>query len=577
MCMLIKRDSVTDRRIRSGSSFISERFSLAWVIVTILLVILGAGLLVPVYGDEAAAIFMRGQFIANGWRFNSLLPQCGPGYLHSLPALLIPGALVYDVLYSAATPLGIRIIGVSTALLWVGMSVATISALIQSNATRRLTLASFAAIMGLGVLPLTLVMMRSEQILLVLLTLFLGLPLFVRRYLRAYQGGWLLACAFAFCIAASIFFYTHPKALFFFPLVIVSGLLSFGPRSRFLAAGVGIFVLLCVWQGLQFASALTACTDAPILSALLASNTISFSGLKSAPGVFLAGLIENIQVAPVGILQHLTFADRYQSAWLAPAPDVQAWWMTSWINDGIYYAILIVFWAAVLVPPVLVLFRLVRRLFGGAFWCLLTLWVGFIGHVALYRTWNFYAGALVIPLAGLLLVRCLAVVQDGRATRWPVRWGPIPTILLAPLFLLFLGSSTVLLFVALPPTARAVQAADLGLPEQALSIPTFGYAAQKTRIRAFADRCHLQGDGARRLVVDNLTFFAFDRLREPLQSDYLYDQGFGVDLKGNALPALLKRLGSKGVIAQCTLFSESLKGRVLREGNLCCVDLSEAP
>ncbi|WP_155888373.1 hypothetical protein [Cupriavidus sp. WS] len=280
----------------------------------------------------------------------------------------------------------------------------------------------------------------------------------------------------------------------------------------------------------------------------------------------MAALLANIKTAPLAVLRYLQFADQYQSAWLAPVPGLSLRQITVWVNSGIGYAILSIFWTAVILPPILFLRGLSRYAIGGILWCLLALWTGFLGHMLLYKTWNFYAGTLVVPVSGLLVTLCVAAIQDTRAVQW---LGGAPRVLMvafSPLLLLFLCSSALLLFTVLPLTIQSVRALGTGMSQQVLSIPAFGYAAQRTRIRDFAGRCHIQGDGARRLVVDNLTFFAFDNLKEPLQSDYLYDQGFGLDLKGDALPSLLRRIGS-------TLFSASLMAIAQREGNICCIDL----
>jgi hypothetical protein len=548
--------------------------ALACIVFAVFLAIVAAGLFVPLYGDEAAMKIMRGMFIADGWKFNTLVPQCNANYLRSVPALLYPGALAYDVAYAGATPLGIRLAGIVTDLCWIGLTCFALRTLMRPQHLYWVVLAALASIVGLGVMPLTFVMARGEGVLLVLLTLFVCFPPLMERYVDTMQRGRLFACAIAFCLLASLFFYTHPKTLFFFPVLLVSACLSFWSRSRLVCAAVASFVLVCMWQSLQFAFALTKCPNAPVFSVFLMSVTTPTDLLSSDPQKFLAALWTNVQAASPGIVEKMTFADTYESGWLAPSPNVSALPLVAWINAGIGYVVTAVIWMAAVLPPAVFLLRVVRRRLDGAAWCTAALWVGLLGHVAMYKAWSFYAGGLVIPLAALLVLLGLTAFDPLPSIRITSR---AAALLMSPLYLLFLGSAGLLLFKVMPPTIHAAYPAGIGMPGQIISIPTLGYAPQRARIREFAHRCDLQGDGARHLVVDNLTFFAFKDLHEPLQSDYLYDQGFGVDYRGDALPALLRQIGAKGLIAQCTLLSASLVPKARRDGNLCCINFDETP
>jgi len=552
-----------------------QRNPLAWGIVAVFCVVLGMGLLVPVYADEVATVLMRGMFLTNGWRINTLMPQCGPEFLHGVPWLHVPGALAYDVIYNASTPLGVRVRGLIIAFAWLGLTATIILNMIRSRALGTWALAAFVAVLGMGVLPLTLGMMRGEQMLLLLLSVFMGFPLLAGRWAGGGEQGRLALLCVLFCLATSLFFYTHPKTLFFIPLVLLSAVASFAPRSKAWCVVVSAFALGCAWQTLRFATAVTQCPDAPQMSAILASNTVSLGGVFSDPRAFLHELMANIELAPEAMLKHMWFANNYQSVWLAPVPGIAEWWLAIRVNEYIGDTVRLVYRLALVLPPVLVLGQLLlRRMPSRLLLWLCAIWIGLLAHAALFKAWNFYAASLVIPLAAWCVLLSFAALVDGRQIAHPARAGWVMAVLLAPLFVLFLTSAAVLGLRVLPPTVDAQRSGEIGLPQQPLSIPTVTYAAQRDRIRNFAEQCHIRGDGERRLVVDNLTFFAFDKLQEPLQSDYLNEQSFGADLKGDALPALLKRLGAKAVIARCTMFPSVFADRMRREGNLCCVDLS---
>jgi len=552
-----------------------RRAWLAWTFVAIFCAVLAAGVVVPVYADEAAGVLMRGMFLTNGWRLNTLMPQCGPGFLQPVPWLHLPGALASDLIMHAAAPLGVRGRGMLIGLAWLGMTVVVFRALIRSNVLRTWILAGFVAVLGLGVLPLTLVMMRGEQMMLFLLSVLLVFPLVLRRDGATHRHGETALLAAVFCLVVSLFFYTHPKTLFFIPLVVLSAVATFGSRGRLWIVVVTAFALGAAWQTLRFAAEVASCPGAPQMSAILAGNTLSLAGMWTAPGAFVLKLLVNVQQVPDAILKHIVFADGYQSAWLAPVPGLVAGWPVGDVNTYIRYAIWGTYWAALVVPPLLVIACCVRLVAAGPLWWAGAFWIALAGHASLFATWNFYAATLLLPLALWCLVFSIAAILERWRSADSTRSGYIAAVVLSPLLALFLASAALLVMRVLPPTIESGRSAEFGLPKQGLSVPTLGFEKQRDGIRRFASQCGIQGDGARHLVVDNLTFFAFDNLREPLQSDYLYEHGFGVDLRGDALPALLKGLGAPGIIAQCTMFPTVFGDRVRRDGNLCCVDLTQ--
>ncbi|NYH19856.1 hypothetical protein [Paraburkholderia bryophila] len=544
--------------------------ALVIVVLAVFLLIVAAGLFVPVYSDEAATKMMRGMFFANGWKYNTLLPQCNRDYLRSVPALLYPGAFAYDLIYGRATPLGIRLLGMATDLCWLALTAGAIRVLTKPKHLHWALLAAVTSVCGLGVLPLTLVMARGEQVMLFLLMLFLCLPVLTARIAASTSRARVLACAIPFCLVVSVFFYTHPKTLFFFPVVLTSCVLCFWRHSRALTLVVAGFVLATVWQSLVFAGALTKCADAPMFSSQWLSLMTPTGLLLSDPLGFLNALWVNVRTAPGAIVDQLIFADQYQSAWLAASPGVAAMPLIAWINPLIRAVIIATFGVAAILPPLGFALKLLQRRLDGAACCMAALWLGLFGHMALYRSWNFYTGTLTVPLAALLAVSTLAALGSPMPARI-VKGITIAALL--SLSLLFLVSAALLLSKVMPPTIENQRTAQIGLPGQPLSIPALGYGRERSQIREFAAQCHVEGDAARHLVIDNLTFFAFDGLREPLQSDYVNDQAFGVDYPGEATIKLLKEAGARDVVAQCGLLSPTLLAHAHREGNLCCLHL----
>ena len=297
----------------------------------------------------------------------------------------------------------------------------------------------------------------------------------------------------------------------------------------------------------------------------MASQTSKLGLLFEAPIATLGELWGNLLAAPDAMIIHLLFQPAYQSAWLPPAPVPEISEPARLANLAISSVFRLVIWAAVLLPLLALALSIKRRDFGYLFFIIPALWVGLVGHLAIYKMWNFYGGALVIGLAVISIL--LSAVQ----IRWTERAGNLWCCLHIGLALVFFGSASILATAIVPEMYRAIDSEVVGLEKQPISVPTFGFSSQRAKIREFAAGCSLQGDGARRLVVDDLTYFAFDDLREPLHLVYFYEGGFGVDVKGIAAIRMLEKLGVEGIVAQCTFMPALIMERVRRDGNLCCI------
>ncbi len=297
----------------------------------------------------------------------------------------------------------------------------------------------------------------------------------------------------------------------------------------------------------------------------MASQTIKLSMLLQAPVTTLWELVANFTSAPDLIVKHLLFRATYQSAWLAPAATDDIGRLAQIVNGDISSEIWLVIWSGCLLPIVAFGVSIRRGDFGQLFMILAALWVGVVGHLAVYKVWNFYGGALVLGLSVLLIFLSAVQIKWLGQTCLVCRWTYMGVCLI------FLASAYVLAIQVVPVLFRAIGSEQIGLKDQPLSVPAFGFSEQRQKIRIFAQQCSLEGDGMRRLVVDDLTYFAFDKLREPLHLVYFYESGFGLDVKGEASIRMLNKLGIAGIVAQCTFMPSLLLKLSHKEGNLCCI------
>jgi hypothetical protein len=236
-------------------------------------------------------------------------------------------------------------------------------------------------------------------------------------------------------------------------------------------------------------------------------------------------------------------------------------------NGSAKILLLTCLWSALLLP--LFYFWKVRsaKKVDERFFIILALWVGFVGHLVIFNTWNFYSGALALPLA-----LCMLVLLGAAMFQVGIQMTLVKKALL--IIMLLSISSFYILFSTLAPQLASLAYSDKGsLLGQPLSVATFDFQSQRLKLRALAAKCGIRGDGANRLVVDDLTYFAFNNLHQPIHMVYLYEGGFGADISGDKIAPFLAKMASSGIVAQCTYLPELYKNQAERDGNYCCVNL----
>jgi len=535
----------------------------AVTVVLVFVALIVSGLLVPIYADEVSTKMTQATVFLNDGRMLTAIPQCLPELTMRIPASWYPAAAIYQLIFRDLNPLMIRVSGVIFAILFVFVVALGLRRVVPGNLPYWPLLAGFVAVLGLGVLPFTLVLSRSEQWFLLLLTYFVFFPLLNRK------GGVFCSVlhALVFVTCTSLLFYTHPKAAFFSPVVIVSGWIAFRGRSWLQIFAVA-FAIVCLTQSVLAAKELFNCENAPIIAAAFSKQTSSLSALVVQPVGLMLELGDNLLTFPEKVIDHSVFQVSYQSFWLPSVPVGDALdGLVRLVNPLIAGFLRLVIALGLTLPPVAFVFARIRGSLGDLHFLTGILWFSLVAHLTIYRTWNFYGGILVIGILILLIALSLAGIP------WSKHWRKAGTGVLVSLCAVFLLSALVLVTSVIPRLMNGEEARDFGIPGQPLSVPTFTYPAQREKIRRFASSCGLEGDSARRLVVDDLTYFAFDGLREPMHLVYISESGMGPDIKGGDFIAFLNRMASPGVIAQCTFLPPAVRQYALEDGNLCCVNL----
>jgi hypothetical protein len=536
---------------------------IATVMWALVLLVASTALLVPLYSDEIAMQMARSRFFVEGGHLLNLLPQCRDLRL-PVPLSWYPGAAVNAVLYAGAGELGLRFRGIALCLGWLSILWMWAGRHPQTLLPGLSFQAFVLSLNLLGVVPLVLILARSEQLMVIALATYCLMPLHgaVTRHDHV-ALRWLKAVVFL--TLSSVFLQAHPKALFFAPIIMVSCALVFRKGGWPWMAMMPIigFMLL---QTFQHAQTIGQCANAPVVSQMLAQQTLDFRLLFSQPMNFVESALRNLFAAPGAVLDRVPVTTSFQSNWL-PSIDARGFAAVLLGFGKILKASLAVGGVS-LVSFVLVrgAFDLNRRNLGAESLLGLALLTSLLVHASIYSVaiWHFYTPGLIVP--SLILLLMLAIRGSVVTAPW-IRVGA--TAVACYGWGLALVSTAALLGLIAPTLVRLAKADDYVISGQPLSTPVFLSDDRRSGLQTLAAQCGIH-DGDPRLVVDGSGYFAFQRGRQPINVLYVSSYAFGADI-GNQLPAFLKKIDSSGVITRCEYLPPDLTGRALVAGSMCCL------
>jgi hypothetical protein len=543
----------------------SAALALSSVAVLVLLVVaLATSLYLPLHTDEIGKKLSMGRVFEEHGNVVALAPLCKSSWIQPVPLTLYPGAILATLGASGLGPMGIRVSGIALAVVALAGVVALAWRGIASRAHRLAAAAALCAISCLGTVPFLLVFSRGEHELRLCFLAYCALPILARR--RPIGGLWLVLLGGAFLVVSSLFFYTHPKALFYLPFVLTAAALTapLGQRLRFFA-GVTPLVLLMAAQCYGLSADFVRCPDSPIMSKWFGEQSLNPRLLASDPAAFFRIGIGNVLETPERGWKEILFSAN-NTGWV-PLPKLPKLSReVRDLNDSTKPVFLALFW----VTPLALAFG-DRRNRGARESVALgaALVFGLAGNAFFYNRIPFYNLTLVMP--ALSLVVALALTGGAR---------PLPPLLetlgkVALALFLTLAARNLFTLVDLFGPALHARAAVAGpvVPDQPLAVPIFGYEAERTKIRALARSCGVEGDGARHLVIDDYTLLAFDRLREPISLLFVTDVTVlvGAALRGKDVLPFLRGLDSPGMVGRCWLFPKVLRPRARVSGDYCCV------
>ncbi|MFI5183592.1 MAG: hypothetical protein ACHQNV_04275 [Vicinamibacteria bacterium] len=522
--------------------------ALSLAVVSVFIVTLLMGLLLPIYTDEitwkaaTARTFLDGN--VNIWMF----PQCGASFAVAPPWFMLPARLIDHWLYADLSEPGrLRLIGAGILACWIALLVA---ALPRPVGVSRWSLVSVGAgILGLGVLPFILMMNRPEQLMRLLISLFLVAPFIVKparpRSLRALGGALLVA------LLASILLAQHPKSLYFMPVVVASAAYVV-PGAVLRSTTIGALGVLAWRTAVHWYSRLSCAAD-PRVELFTNRKMLNPAGLLSSKAEDLAPYMENLSRSARYVTGTL-FQHSYPVNWLVDArealpfePAVNMLITSVWVGVGALGA-----WTLARFAVEAIKTRKLPRQAVMAF----SLFVPLVGCCLLETHKAFYESSLVLPFLAVILALGRHPPRDP-FWLWVGRAGAAAVLLVS------LASLAILWGTVLPNLGPWL--ARGYVPGQPLSISAFGAEDLRERVQLTARLCGLDPSRtADNLIVDDLTYTAVENLRRPVFGLYAFPR-----TERDPLGMLAAR-SSPGVVASCDRLPTAVVRQSLRVGFLCC-------
>ena len=508
---------------------------------------------VPIFTDEMNIKMQRARALLDDGRLITLFPQCGGTYALPVPWSWWPARLFDAALYQdLSNPIKLRYLGMAGAWIWLAIMVWSARRILRGAIGTSAIVLGLLSFAGLGTLPVLLAVNRPEQPLVIGVTLAVVGPLLLDGVARTPVRIGLLFTGLVLVLCAMYTF--HPKGLLFLPVALVACRVFPSTWPRALACVLVAAFALDTWH---FMAVKMQCPDSARVQAYLAAQMLRPS-VAHPVAMFSKGL-RNLRGSDQ-YLRGILFAPR---AWFNHDHELAVGAAATSLNGGISLAVLSVVaysaWAWLRMAATDLSRRTVspRTLAAGGLAASLV-------ALAFFQSGKpFYNAANMLPLLALMFVLVLPSSVVGARSRWT-------HVALGALFCLSCWSQLHLVRSLLPDDT--VGARELTFPwGAAISLPLSDFPAANARTLAMAARCGISPTAAsRHVLVDDMTYPALFRTREPFHALYVGQQLFGVD----DLQRLLRDTHSDGAVTRCTSLPVSLRGISSEDGVVCCVPAS---
>jgi hypothetical protein len=510
-------------------------------------------LTLPLYSDEVAVKFITTNFFASFGGYVNLLPQCdGPD---GIDWIFYPAAALMSILFSGG-PWLIKITSIAIGLY--GLILILLIVRRSSNSDWKFQCAGLLSICLLGVVPFTILFSRPEQ----LLVLSIAFPIILILYSDAKSDY--LKKSFKTALSAAcvtIAFYTHPKAIFYFPVYSLIVYCIYRKIGAIYAIVALFVVLMSIYCVLTTNASAMSCGNAPIVKDILNSHFLQPSLLMKDPVQFVSGALGNLRDFPGRLIPHALLQSQYQSNWF---PSFQ---FAGVLVDIINWAVYILLFVLVSFTNIWAVFLGVMRIRinSANLEILFAAFLAFsnILNASIYTHQNFYSLSQFVLLSLIVFV---LIVRDC--------FGRFSIVLRSYfLFSILISLISCVLIIASLYSRNIDEKSTASIAEQPLSITVINSIDHLRSIRVLRNDCGLNNVTDKPIVVDHMTYFEFRNSSYPMHVLYV-SNFFGGDLADGKLLPFLKSRGVVGVITRCEWMPKEISGfKFSNNLGYCCVSL----
>lgn len=532
-------------------------------VVVALLTILLSGISVSIYSDEIAMHISHSRAIFDDLIITGLFPQCQSTWLRSPFWFEYPAILINYLTRPSSDPVIMRITGIAYALLWFFLMYFFCGKTIKNKSIKFCCWVFLLSVCALGVLPYVMILARSEQILLFSISFVSVLSLFFPLSL-ADSARVLSLKSIVFFSTVSVFYFSHPKSIFFSPLVFISLYFFLSGIKAYQRLLAMVVLLVITIQKLVAAISVTGCSEAPWVAKMLASNVIDLS-LWRTPMALLGQMLTNSSMVLDQIIYRLSFDLNYQSAWLPSFPATQLPASVMKVNSANQFAMHAFFYFGATFIVLSSSWSVIKRTNVPRHLLALSLLIGLVINAALYskNAWNFYTPGLMIPLFGFAVLLALPDFFNVQRKHLYLLYS-----LATPFYLLAILNLSVLAFTVLPNTFRVAQQGSSIIDNQFLSAPVFLSDDSRKNFDELMKLCGFPESDSYRLAVDGAAYGYLKNMHQPI--DVLYVAvAYGMDIPD--LGKFLHNLNSDGILSRCDYLPATIVDRSQKINNMCCL------
>jgi|GEM_PF-1113211 len=495
----------------------------------------------PIYGDEIAWKIFSNRLFVDQSKLVYIFAQCNRGYWLDMPITWYPMQWFDSIVYgNASNPTVMRMWG----WLWFIVLMGSWATILRITSKLSLTTCILFVVVffSFGITPFIMVFNRPEQPLLIWVSLILLITLwFDHRPLKTHISKAFVTALFA--LVACLLAATHPKGLFFFPLLLLVWwrCVKWWPGSLPLLAIMAwtAFETKRIWY------LRTSCDEFPGLSALLQNLTLRPNQLWQEPVAFVSGVLTNL-INSTRYISQMAFDAAYPSDWLPPGGATFNQLSVVWTSQ-------VLVWLPIILVTLIIFLNFLHlaasKTHGKRYWPIaLFLLLSLVVIMSFQTAKNFYESSLIWPL--LLLVAIYTF--QGSEQVWSqrlIRW-VLPILLVASVLS---GYMRYELFFKPAQTWQKTQAQ--------------GGLFKIDELQRFAqDQCDIQPETPN-LALGLSTYAAFWQHSKPIFLDY--SAGWWAT-ESNFSQTMRKREAG-GLIAQCRDLPPEAKPFAKQQGKYCCV------